>query len=1380
MKSRVLYCFLCLMALGVMALPLSAQNIVVNGDFETANGQNLFESQYTYKSGGQISEGEFCIDNTVTGHGGGTLGGWVQPSGSTGKFMLVNGWGTSAAPNKVVWKQTLYVTSNTQYAFSFKYATLSNSYGLGNPAQIKAVLKKDGAVIREFSLITLNQSDHSWHQYPNTNWQSNSVYGNVTLEFYDMYTGNSNSGDDFALDDISFVPNVYYSVQANPDPDNSVCLNQYIDIDVLANDVVTPNNNDATVSVVSGMGPSYGTAVPQSNKKIRYTYTGGGTTDQFKYRVTIHGAYAEAWVYINTNQPPTVPDIQAPDGFICAGSPLGIAAPSVNPPGHWEIASGPGGPWSTLSNPNSIGLEYNNYYVHYTTSNECGPSSSNAVQIHVSDEPNIPTPVTPSAICAGSSFSLTVPTPINDYGSSIFNAGWQISSNQSGPFNAFNNENVAYDYNGYYIRYFAENACGISYSACVPITVNDVPIVGAITAPSGICEHQSFSLTSPSVEWRHNDATTCSGSWEIQINGVWQPLTNNNIPYEYNGCSIRYKAINGCDTSYSPNNVQVTVYSTAPIDEGEITACDAIMHHGVMCDHTGPYSFDSITPNNCTIHVSWQFTLGEAYVAPVEYITACDSYYWPHSHHTYSTSGIYDTIILSGNPMICDSTFTLDLTINHAPTIQGDLQTPSDICVGSLLAVIWPQSEGGTSRWDYSTSQYGPFQSFDPDTYHFNYGRYYLRFAAINDCDSTFSNVVSFFVSDRPTIDGQLQPLQVCVGNPLDLPDVNPDFHNATQSGDSEWQMSEFQGGPYASFNQTIPMQMGQDGYWVRYMARNECGEVYLGPVRITVIDEREETVDHVDCDTVWFEGVPYTEDRVVDEVLHDPCLHTIHHNIVVHHSNLPETDPTLIEEVVSCHDEFEWHGHIYLRIDGPQTVTWTTQNEWGCDSIRELHLDFGDYAQKTEPYLSCDSFTWHRNDSTYYYDGGNQSQQVVDFIFIPGDEVICDSMIYLNLTLGPSHELEGEPMTECYGFEWHGVPYYEDAIVYDTLKTTNITRCDSIISHQLTIIQPVYWEDVLVSCKPEWWNGHQFLDDGEVFTASLESPWTGCDSIVTMHFSLTDEILNPVDTIACDAFTWFGHTFIENEEWSHTFSTPQGCDSTVRLNVTFVQTDVQSIDTSACNQFEFNGHTYGPDYYEIYYDTVLMPNGCISEMKLLKLTVVDSDLMGSISGPTYVYVASSLNSGIYRYDIDREGIIGPITWSLSNPDWQIVDSTGFDFCRVMVTSPGTALLIASFNVEDCGVMERTFEIVAGYFGVDDIQKEVRIFPNPTQGTVTIEAEGIECVRVMDMMGQTLDMLECGSSDSVKVNMKGYSPSVYLLEVKTAIGAVRRRVVVCR
>lgn len=1228
----------------------SQTNLITNPGFE--NGVTGFYTDYTYYPSGGMLSGCYCVDNTVSGHGEGS--GFLPPSGSTGKYLIVNGFGGSGNQNKVVWRQTVEVTNNTWYTFSFKYANLSKLFIFyGNGAKLRFLI--NGEQPPGVSDIQLNAGDDEWHTHPNFRWYSGNLAGPIAIEFRDVYNGEPGDGDDFALDNISFVPDIVYGVAANPD-DAFACFNNGpVEIDVLDNDVFQPgpNNTYTNVEVLTPQDqiPGTTTNVTVSNNKIYYSYDDAdytGSTADFQYKVTFHGgATSVNWVHVSLGKSPTI------------------------------------------GNTNTI---------------------------------------IPASICAPFDISLGTPTVQNN-GSDLIAQGWQMHINdqwQDVP------STIEYEHNGCEIRYYAENGCGVSYSTAVPLNVNAAPLVGSITAPDGICEGDSFNLNEPPIAWRHNDPSTCWGSWEIQIDGVWDSLANHDIPFEYNGCSLRYKAVNGCGVpSYSTNIVQCEVYSTTPVFEGEITACEAIYHHGQYCAITGFYIwYDSITPNGCNLErVTWHFTLGEEYVALPETPVVCDSFYWDRKGRTYYENVFeYDTVY-SDNSQTCDSIFILDLTVNHAPSIQGTIEM-QDICVGGLLEVTEPayvlnHVDGGSHEWEYATSPDGPFQTFAPETYLFENGSYYIRFAVINDCDSTFSNVELVHINAPPVISGQLSSQQVCEGHALDLPEVTVDWHNASQNGVSEWQMAENQEGPYVQFDSTMLMHLEHEGHWVRYMAYNECDTVYLGPGRITVIAKQEESQYYEDCDSVFFRGAWYRESQLVSDTVYDPCLHVVHHYIIVNHKEYSmEPIPQ-----VTCHDEFEWHGHTYFRSDGlEQLMHFDTVTEHGCSKVMEQQLVFDNYSSKTENRIGCGTYYWPRNDSTYVYDEGHPYIQ--DTWFIAGEGEECDSIIFLSLDMGSDYELEGEPWTRCPGFEWYGVPYYEDTVLYDSLYT-KITHCDSIVSHQLTIIQPV-----------------------------------------------------DVDTVSCGPFHWYENYCNGNGVWSHHFDSEQGCDSTVYLHVTMLRPKNNVQFLSRCDSITIRGVLYelpeGETTYScrIILDTLVGPNGCDSIL-IINLTLRDSHNVGQISGNRHVFVASNLISGIYRYEIDTTSIHGAVSWSLTNPDWQVLDQDEVS-CRIFVPTPGSAELVARFNA-DCGETERSFEINAGFFSVEDHACiAAYVYPNPTRGSVTIEAEGIESIRLSNMMGQVLEWRECDRSNSVIMELNGLAPSVYLLEIKTMNGMAKKRITLSR
>lgn len=1524
----------------------SAQNLIVNGDFESYNvyGQITAPSytDYVRVNGNYVVEaGHYVINSTTSGHGGGQ--GWPMPSDSHGKFMIVNGFGGNSNPTKVVWRQTIAVTTQTNYTFSYRYVNLNRViYGQINPSKLQ--VKINGVNFGgENSLPTNN----NWH-----NWNNNGVAWNsgtatqALIEIFDNYTGLEGMGDDFCLDDLSFVPNVVYSVDAIDDSDISACQNISVDIDVLDNDVVQPNANDAVVSIVTQ--PSHGTATVLTNKKIRYVFAGGNySTDQLKYRVTNHGVTDDAWVYINTANPPTVGNITAP-GAICAGGALGIPTPTVNPAatGQWEYGSSSTGTFTTFDpnnvplsmngkyvrysasndcgaghsnavqitvtegpsvgqtpqiqpicagqslnlaiptinnngsqildqgwvasptqngnytsfNPNNVSVSYNgwyirymvegscgfvyseparqlivnvspditgmlqapdaicagddlslvvptydgngtgvweisqtsngtfqpftptnvpstynNWYVHYKVSNDCGSDVSNAVQIHVNDAPTIATPATPQAICAGGSFGLTTPT-IQNNGSTITDQGWQIAAQQSGSYSAFNNNNVQYTYNGYWIRYYAVNDCGTTYSPAVQVTVNDIPLVSNITAPAAICAGGAFTLTTPSVTWRHNNQNTCSGGWEIAptSSGEFTLLTNNNIPFEYNGYYLRYKAVNGCGEAYSGNVVQVTVYSTEDTYE-EITACDTYVWHGVTCNHTGDYTAQVQNENGCIITAHLHFTLSDAYTETQNF-TSCESFTWPINGQTYYSTGTDTYTIESGNPLVCDSIFTLNVTINNAPEIMGGIAAPTGvICAGNGFSMAAPQYamhhvDGGDAHWEYATASSGPFTAFDPTTSQLGQGIYYLRFAVVNDCDEAYSNVVSFHVNDAPVANMQLTALQVCEGQALDLPEINVTWNNLDENDRvAEWQMSPTQNGTYAPIDPTMPMQNSHNGYWLRFVASNACGVFIVGPVQISVMAEAEEWLETISaCDTYTLpSGEVITESQVVDYESYAPCFHLVHQPIVINYSD------HVVDSITTCHEEFVWNGMTFSHSDETQYYSVTLQNEHNCDSVVSLVLDFGNYASFTHNRIACGSYVWEMKPEVTY------TESARDSVFVPAvDDTECDTWYYLNLTIGHDTLVDGGQMTECSGFVWHGVPYFDDAIVYDSLQTT-VTHCDSIVSYQLTIVAPVETDTAIVSCNAIWWQEHFCEEEGD-YQHVFESV-QGCDSIVTMHFSLSEQLEYEFDTLACEPFEWYGYQCEHsNMLCMHVFQTPMGCDSLVKMHVFMNETVSSTQFVQACDYYEFEGVIYDqPGITYIYLDTLFTENGCDSLVTRIRLEITDSESLGTISGSPAVFVASNLVNGIYRYDLDVEHLNGDVTWTLTNPDWQIVE-VGDTYCRILAATPGEVTLKAIFSVEECGEMERSFDIVAGFFGIDDnALRNVKLYPNPTKDQVTLEAEGIRRVRVINMLGQVLEVLEVGSQDHVMVDLSTFGRSVYLFEIETVNGMAKKRVVLC-
>ena len=71
----------------------------------------------------------------------------------------------------------------------------------------------------------------------------------------------------------------------------------------------------------------------------------------------------------------------------------------------------------------------------------------------------------------------------------------------------------------------------------------------------------------------------------------------------------------------------------------------------------------------------------------------------------------------------------------------------------------------------------------------------------------------------------------------------------------------------------------------------------------------------------------------------------------------------------------------------------------------------------------------------------------------------------------------------------------------------------------------------------------------------------------------------------------------------------------------------------------------------------------------------------------------------------------------------------------------------------------------------------VSVYPNPTKDKVMVEGDAIETVKVYNVLGQLVQMEQCGNTSNVELHLNGLSAGVYTVEVTNAYGTVNRRIV---
>ena len=873
--------------------------------------------------------------------------------------------------------------------------------------------------------------------------------------------------------------------------------------------------------------------------------------------------------------------------------------------------------------------------------------------------------------------------------------------------------------------------------------------------------HHGEEVTLPAVEecdeytW-HGTTYTQSGTYDYQTTTQW-------------GC-IRIE------------HLPLTIHYSDTVDI-PVSTCDSYTWYGTTYTQSGIYEHHTTNSFGCDRLERLNLTISDEF-HHVETRTECDEYYWPRKQQWYYQS-VMDSITVPG-PQGCDSTFVLDLTVHYGDTI--DLEP-----VSACDSYVWHGQTYTTSgiKTYLTTNEYGCDRLERLNlTIHESES---IELPSVTECDEfqwhgqtyTQSGVAVFDTINQYGCSLQyILPLTINYSDTLDWAPV-------TECDSYVW------------FGQAIT-ESGQYTHW----STNPDGCDRLERIYVTINYSVVDTLSPVTaCDSYEWHGSEYNQTGYYSYVGEGPtgCPYTEVVLITINHSSENEFS------VTSC-ESYEWYGNTYTE---PGIYYHQLTNSQGCDSLLIMHLEIGEVFEMEETAIGCESYEWH---GQVYDESGNYEFPVVN----PDG---CDSLFILHLTIAPNYEKEME-VESCYSYTWIDETYQESGDY--PRHFTAVTGCDSLVVLHLTIKEAVYHEFEQQTCLPFTWNGITYYGDGDyeqtfeasngcdsivtmhlVFREALTSEFDrtacapitwenqicdhsgdyfhtyqsqqGCDSIVTMHFNLSEVIVHEFDTLACEPFHWFEYDCnVDGMTCSHNFITPMGCDSTVIKHVYLNTTEINTQFIAACDSYEYNGVVYEePGVVFIGVDTIVNQQGCDSIINRIRLEIKDSNQIGLISGISNVYVASNLLGGIYRYEVNPEDVQGNIVWSLSDPNWLIVEAQD-NYCRVFVATPGTVTLTANFRTPECGEIERDFIINAGFYGMDEQAIEAKVFPNPTKGTVTIEVEGLQSLRLTNMMGQVLEMRECDGSDNTILNLNGYAPSVYLLEIKTVYGTVKKRLVLCR
>ena len=218
-----------------------------------------------------------------------------------------------------------------------------------------------------------------------------------------------------------------------------------------------------------------------------------------------------------------------------------------------------------------------------------------------------------------------------------------------------------------------------------------------------------------------------------------------------------------------------------------------------------------------------------------------------------------------------------------------------------------------------------------------------------------------------------------------------------------------------------------------------------------------------------------------------------------------------------------------------------------------------------------------------------------------------CDSTIHLYLTVHPTYDTQATDAVLCESEDdWSWYPSDKDGVhkvsvtkhdlgqtpYHDTLSYTlhTIHGCDSVVHLNLTVYPTTYGvEDKTICYGQSYSYGTKTAStDGTYRDTLIGGNQYGCDSIITLHLQVRNEIITRIDMFICDNNLPYYHPSANNhlsnltisETYYDTLQSVTGCDSIIVLNL-----DIHSHDEIDTTIYICSGSAYeDPNTHELHY----------------------------------------------------------------------------------------------------------------------------------------------------------------------------------------------------
>ena len=297
----------------------------------------------------------------------------------------------------------------------------------------------------------------------------------------------------------------------------------------------------------------------------------------------------------------------------------------------------------------------------------------------------------------------------------------------------------------------------------------------------------------------------------------------------------------------------------------------------------------------------------------------------------------------------------------------------------------------------------------------------------------------------------------------------------------------------------------------------------------------------------------------------------------------------TYCDTTITTCDSLVWI-HETIKTSGEYIDT--IPNVAGGDSIITLHLTVNYATTGSETVSACGDYLWH---GKVY----NLSGIYVDTLssLVTG----CDSIVTLNLTINQPVYGPTQTVTGCDSVIYKGIKYTASTQIEDTLDIPASNGCDSILIVNIIVNQHATGVDALEGCDAVVFKGITYTADAVVYDTLTAA--SGCDSIVAVTITVKHHATGVDALEGCDSVVFKGIKYTSDAVVYDTLTAANQCDSIVTVTITVNHTDSSTVDViDTCNMYTWHGSLYTSP--GVYYDTLQTAAGCDSICKL-DLTIV-------------------------------------------------------------------------------------------------------------------------------------------------------------------------------